>query len=107
MRRIVGSAALLLALALAAPAMAGGPYREFSGKVDRINKEKLIVDNRMGDKVTFIKVDETVVQGEKTSWGKLKKEDWVTVSWKMMDKPRKAYIVQVNPPQKEAGEDVE
>ncbi len=107
MARIVRVAVLLALLALAAPVVAGGPYREFSGRIDRVSKDKLIVDNRMGDKVTFVKVDETVVEGEKNSWGKLRKEDWVTVSWKMMDKPRKAYIVQVNPPRKEAGEDLE
>ena len=107
MGRIFRSAALLALLALAAPAVAGGPYREFNGKVDRISKEKLIVDNRMGDKVTFIKVDKTVVEGEKNSWKKLKKKDWVTVSWKMMDKPRVAYVIQVLPAKREAGEDVE
>lgn len=107
MGRIYRSIALLALLVLAAPAVAGGPYREFSGKVDKISDDKLIVDNRMGDKVTFIKVEETQVQGEKDTWKKLKKDDWVTVSWKMMDKPRKAYIVQVMPPKAEAGEEVE
>jgi hypothetical protein len=29
----------------------------------------------------------------------------VTVSWKMIDKPRKAYKVNVLPPREEAGED--
>ena len=105
MGMIFRSAALLALLTLAVPAAAGGPYREFSGRVDRISKEKLIVDNRMGDKVTFLKVDETVVQGEKDTWKNLKKEDWVTVSWKMIDKPRVAYKVHVLPERTEAGED--
>ena len=107
MRSIVRSAALAALVALLLPAAASAQYREFSGRIDRINDEKLIVDNRMGDKVTFVKVDETVVEGEKDSWGKLKKEDWVTVSWKMMDKPRKAYKVKVTPPRQEEGEDVD
>ncbi len=107
MRSIVRSAALAALVALVVPAAASAQYREFSGRIDQVSDDKVIVDNRMGDKVTFIKVDETVVEGEKDSWGKLKKEDWVTVSWKMMDKPRKAYKVRVTPPKEEAGEDVD
>jgi len=106
MRSIVRSAALAALLALVVPAAASAQYREFSGRIDHVSGDKLIVDNRMGDKVTFIKVSETVVEGEKTSWDKLSKDDWVTVSWKMMDKPRKAYKVRVTPPKEEAGEDV-
>jgi hypothetical protein len=106
MRSMVRSAALAALIVLVVPAAASAQYREFSGRIDRISDEKVIVDNRMGDKVTFMKVKETVVQGEKDSWGKLKKDDWVTVSWKMMDKPRKAYIVKVTPAKEEAGEDV-
>ncbi len=106
MRSIVRSAALAALLALVVPAAASAQYREFSGRVDQVSDDKLIVDNRMGDKVTFIKVSDTVVEGEKTSWDKLSKDDWVSVSWKMMDKPRKAYKVRVTPPQEEVGEDV-
>ena len=110
MRSLVTRLALIALLALAAPVVwgpetASAQMREFTGKVDRINKKQIIVDNRMGDKVKFMKVDETVVEGEKTSWKKVKKTDWVTVSWKMVDKPRKAYKVVVLPPKKEAGED--
>jgi len=64
------------------------------------------VDNRMGDKVSFSRVDETVVEGEKTEWDKVKKDDWVSVSWKFTDKPRKVYKVLVKPPQEEPGEDM-
>ena len=75
--------------------------REFSGRLDTITKKKMIVDNRQGDKVSFVRVDETVVEGEKEDWDKLKKKDWITVSWKMMDKPRKAYKVVVQPPKED------
>jgi len=82
------------------------PMREFTGRIDKIKKKKLIVDNRMGDKVSFVKVDETEVKGEKENWKKLKKGDWVTVSWKFIDKPRKAYVVRVIPEKEEAGKDL-
>ena len=101
----------LIALVLAAvPMVLAGPalaqYREFSGKVDKISKKKIIVDNRMGDKVPFVRVDETVVEGLKTEWEKVKKNDWVSVSWKFVDKPRKAYKVVVKPAPDETGEDM-
>ncbi len=99
--------AVAMVLPLAVPSMASAQYREFTGKIDKVSKKKLIVDNRMGDKVSFVPIDESVVEGEKDSWKRLKKGDWVTVSWKMMDKPRKAYKVVVMSPKKEAGEDTE
>lgn len=95
----------LVGAALAVPDVAQAQMREFTGRIDKIKKKKLIVDNRMGDKVSFVKVDETEVKGEKESWKKLKKGDWVTVSWKFVDKPRKAYVVVVLPDKEEAGED--
>ena len=94
------------ALALPDVAQAQAQMREFTGRVDKVKKKKLIVDNRMGDKVSFVQADETEVKGEKKSWKKLKKGDWVTVSWKFVDKPRKAYIVVVLPDKDEAGEDL-
>ncbi len=97
--------ALALGLALAGAAPASAQTREFTGKVDSISEKKIIIDNRQGDKVSFNKLDETVVEGEKTSWGEIKKGEWATVEWKFIDKPRKAYKVTVIPPKEEVGED--
>jgi hypothetical protein len=89
--------ALLLGSSLAQAQM-----REFTGRIDRVSKKRMIVDNRMGDKVSFVPAEKTEVIGEgKTEWKELKKKDWVTVSWKFVDKPRKAYKVQVLPPREE------
>jgi hypothetical protein len=106
MRKIARRTALFAILALfvplALPSVASAQMREFTGKVDKISKKgKLIIDNRKGDKVSFVKIDTTEVTGEKTEWGKIKKDDWVTVSWKMIDKPRKAYKVHVMPPRED------
>ena len=103
-RGLILVALVLAAAPLVAPATAFAQYREFAGKIDKINKKKLIVDNRMGDKLTFQKAGETEVTGEKADWESLKKGDWVSVSWKMMDKPRKAYKVSVQPDRAEEGE---
>ena len=84
------------------PSVASAQMREFTGRIDKVSKKKIIVDNRMGDKVSFVRIDDTEVSGEeKTSWGDLKKKDWVKVSWKFIDKPRKAYKIVVLPPRED------
>ncbi len=99
-------ASIVFVLLLAVPTIASAQMRKFTGRIDRISKSKMIVDNRMGDKVSFVPVDDTKVSGEgKSTWKDLKKDDWVTVSWKFVDKPRKAYEVEVLPPKEEEGED--
>jgi hypothetical protein len=105
MTRMALVALVALIVPVAMPGAASAQMREFVGKVDKIDDKKLIVDNRKGDKVSFDKVAETTVEGIKTDWKSIKKDDWVSVSWKMVDKPRKAYKVNVMPPKEEAGED--
>jgi hypothetical protein len=99
-----------LGTAVLAPGAALAQYREFTGKIDKINDKKMIVDNRQGDKVTFDKVPDTKIddthEAKKKAWSDLKSDDWVTVKWKMVDKPRKAYEVIVLPPKAESGEDL-
>lgn len=99
---------VLLPLVLAPVVLATAAHaqlRDFKGKVDSVAESSIIVDNRKGDKIKFEKIAETVVKGEKTKWEDIKKSDWVAVSSKMLEKPRKAYEVNVLPPQQEAGED--
>ena len=101
-RLVLWAAALLVASVLLLPSLAFAQMREFTGQIDKVSKSKMIVDNRMGDKVSFVFVkDVTVVEGEKTAWKKLKKKDRVTVHWKFVDRPRKAYKVVVQPPKEE------
>jgi hypothetical protein len=107
MRKIVTGAALFALVALLLPGLAGAQMREFRGKVDKINKKEVIIDNRMGDKLKFKPADDVVVEGEKDSYKRVKKGDWAIVSWKMMDNPRIAYKIVVLPEQAEEGEDVE
>ncbi len=111
-RRLTLIALVALVLPVATAGVAAAQYREFTGRVDKINKKKMIVDNRMGDKVTFARLEKTKVvdtsgrDKPKSKWTDLGSDDWVTVKWKMMDKPRKAYEVILLPRKAEAGEDM-
>ena len=100
-RSILTVAIAILAAAVLFPSMASAQYREFTGRIDQVKKQKFIVDNRQGDKVQFVFIESTEVSGEKKSVKKIKKGDWVTVSWKFTDKPRKAYKVLVLPPRED------
>ena len=100
-RSLLMVACSFLTLALLSPSLASAQYREFSGRIDMVKKNKFIVDNRQGDKVSFVFIPDTEVTGEKKSVKKIKKGDWVTVSWKFVDKPRKAYKIAVLPPRDE------
>ncbi len=91
-------------LAFATPA-AAKMLRTFEGELQKIKGSKIIVDNKKGDKITFNKVDETEVSGEKEAWDDLKKNDWVTVHSDMFEKPRKAYKIEVMPDPKDEAED--
>ncbi|MFT5444282.1 MAG: hypothetical protein ACI8W3_003337 [Myxococcota bacterium] len=100
-RTILMFAVTFLTAALLLPSLASAQYREFTGRIDMVKKNKFIVDNRQGDKVSFVFIADTEVSGEKKSVKKIKKGDWVTVSWKFVDKPRKAYKLVVLPPRDE------
>jgi len=105
LRRLAIVFTIFMAAALVVPTVASAQMREFSGRIDRVSKKKMIVDNRMGDKVSFVPAEAVEVTGEeKTEWKQLKKGDWVTVSWKFIDKPRKAYKVTVRPPKEDDDE---
>jgi hypothetical protein len=100
---------VLFAVPVLMPESASAQYREFTGRIDKISTKKLIVDNRKGDKVSFVPTPDseiTVQEGaelkdKKEAWDDLKKGDWVKVSWKFVDKPRKAYKVMVLPPRED------
>jgi hypothetical protein len=94
MRKVATAIFLMLfvvsAGVLVAPGEAAAQFRQFKGRIDKINDKQVIVDNRKGDKVKFNKVDDTAVEGEgKKAWGELKKGDWVMVDWKFTE-PDKA-----------------
>jgi len=100
-RRSLLCVAVFFSTLLLVPSLASAQYREFTGRIDMVKKKKFIVDNRQGDKVSFVFIAGTEVSGEKKSAKKIRKGDWVTVSWKFVDKPRKAYKIVVLPPRED------
>ncbi len=108
MRKISGRIAVRVLIAVALPLIlsneASAEFREFSGKVTEISSDKLVIDNRQGDRVSFGRSEATTVTGAKKRWQAIEKGDWVSVSWKMVDKPRVAHKVVVMPPEKKPRE---
>ena len=91
-------ALVLPGVLLAIAASAQAPMREFTGRIDRIDESRMVVDNRMHDRITFVRADPTTVKGERKEWSGLRTGDRVTVFWRFVDKPKKAYVVRVLPP---------
>ncbi len=108
MRKISGRSAVRVLIAVALPLIlsneASAEFREFSGKVSEISGDKLVIDNRRGDRVLFWRSEATTVTGMKKSWQAIEQGDSVSVSWKMVDKPRIAYKVVVMPPKQKLNE---
>ena len=102
--RIAALALVAVALPLILPTAASAEFRDFSGKVTEISGDKIVIDNRQGDRVSFRRSEATTVTGAKTSWQAIEVGDRVSVSWKMVDKPRIAHKVVVKPPNQQPSE---
>ena len=88
-------AMIFLAAPLMVPTLSSAQMREFAGELQKVKGKTIIVDNKKGDKITFTRDATSEVSGEKDKWEDLKKKDWVVVHSKMLEKPRKAYKVEV------------
>ena len=108
MRKISGWIAVWMLIAVALPLIlanqASAEFREFSGTVGEISGDKMAIDNRRGDRVSFRRSEATTVTGAKQSWQAIEQGDRVSVSWKMVDEPRIAYKVVVMPPKPKSNE---
>ncbi len=89
-------AALVTAGVLAAPA--GAQMHEFTGSVNQVSGERLVVGNRMGDQLSFVRGPKTQVRGAKGEWDSIRRDDRVTVHWDFGEKPARAHRVVVLPP---------
>ena len=90
--------ALIISLLLAGPTV--GQEREFSGKIQELDAGGLLMRNRRGDEIRFLRVRETRVssgEGAQGNWGQLRVGERATVRWKLADSPPVAYQVIVLP----------
>ncbi len=76
MRRFLIGIALVGLVATALPLAASAQYREFSGRINQVDKSRMVVDNRMGDTLSFVPGNPSEVLGPgKTEWSQLRKKD--------------------------------
>jgi hypothetical protein len=85
--------ALLLIPAPAAADPAG--HRDFPGKVRKVSKERVTIENRQGDRRSFVRGKKTKVRGTRTDWDGIQPGDQVIVDWHLEDKPARARRVRV------------
>ena len=84
---------------------AAAQEREFSGQIVKVSEKRLVVDD-----VRFKRTKTTLVSDRRPArmrhspreeWKDLRKGDWVSVEWRLDDKPRKAYRIVVLPPRRD------
>jgi hypothetical protein len=90
------AAALVAALGFAlAPAAGHADHRDFAGKVREVSKKRVTVENRMGDRRSFVRGEKTKVRGGRSSWEGMRPGDEVIVDWHLEDRPARARRVRV------------
>jgi hypothetical protein len=92
-RLYAGAVALAIAAAVGAPAHAD--HRDFAGHVKKVSKQRVTVENRMGDRRSFVRGEKTRVDGRRSGWEKLRPGDEVVVDWHLKDRPARARHVRV------------
>ena len=79
--------------------------RTFEGMIKRVSKKGFTI-TKGGEMVKFVPDNDVPVKGEKTEYKKLKKDDWIRVCFRRMDKPRTAYEITVLPAPDDHAEDL-
>jgi hypothetical protein len=96
-----GLVALAAALWLTA-GVAHADHRDFAGRVKAVSEKRVTVENRMGDRRSFVRGKKTQVKGERRSWQGLRPGDEVVVDWHLEDRPARARgvrVIEKNPSQ--------
>lgn len=93
------AAALIFGLGLSlAPGAALADHREFPGKVREVSKDRITVENRAGDRRSFVRGKNTKVRGSRSSWDRVRPGDDVIVDWHLEDRPSRARRIKVREP---------
>jgi hypothetical protein len=95
-RHLAAALAAVLGIALAAPpAAAGDDHRDFAGKVRKVSNKRVTIENRHGDRRSFVRGQKTKVRGERRDWDGIRPGDQVIVDWHLKDRPARARRVRV------------
>jgi len=93
------AAALIAAAGLGlAPGAALADHRDFAGKVREVSKERVTIENRMGDRRSFVRGKKTKVRGTRSNWEGMRPGDDVIVDWHLEDRPARARRIRVIEP---------
>ncbi|HVH07010.1 MAG TPA: hypothetical protein VNE71_13520 [Myxococcota bacterium] len=87
------SITLLALVLIGAPAAAD--HRDFAGKVSKVSKKRVTIENRQGDRRSFVRGEKTKVHGTRRDWDGIRPGDQVIVDWHLEDKPARARRVRV------------
>ena len=88
-------AVALLVIAAPAGSDPAADHRDFPGKVSKVSKERVTIENRQGDRRSFVRGNKTKVRGTRDHWDGIKPGDQVIVDWHLEDKPARARRVRV------------
>jgi hypothetical protein len=89
------AAVLAVAVATLTAGPAGADHRDFAGRVKKVSKKRVTVENRMGDRRSFVRGEKTRVGGDRSNWEGLRPGDEVIVDWHLKDRPVRARRVRV------------
>jgi hypothetical protein len=80
-------------------ALAGSPtaadHRDFAGKVSKVSKKRVTIENRQGDRRSFVRGTKTKVRGRRSDWDGIRPGDKVIIDWHLEDRPARARRVRV------------
>jgi hypothetical protein len=94
-RQLAAALVAALAFALSAPGPARADHRDFPGKVREVSKDRVTIENRMGDRRSFVRGKKTKVRGGRSSWEGMRPGDDVIVDWHLEDRPARARRIRV------------
>jgi hypothetical protein len=88
-------AAVIVAALVSVGAPALADHRDFAGRVKKVSEKRVTVENRMGDRRSFVRGKKTPVRGGRSSWEGIRPGDQVIVDWHLEDRPARARRVRV------------
>jgi hypothetical protein len=94
-RQLAAALVAVIGLVLAGTPAAADPHRDFPGKVSKVSKKRVTIENRQGDRRSFVRGEKTKVRGHRSEWDGIRPGDKVIIDWHLEDRPARARRVRV------------